>query len=63
MLNYHWQIGKFTRVGQRLIIVAMISRVNPNGFGKIAVVWTKPDLKNEKRKTAERNRDTTTSNK
>ena len=34
-----------------------------NGFWKITVVWTKPNLKKEKRKTAEKNRDTTTSNK
>jgi len=54
---------KFARVGQQLIFVAMISRVNANGFWKSTVVWTKPELKNEKRKTAEKNRDTTTNNK
>jgi len=54
---------KFARVGQRLIFVAMISPVNANGFWKITIVWTKPDLKDEKCKTAEKNRETTMSNK
>ena len=39
---------KSARVGERLTFVGMISRVNANGFCKITVVWTKPDLKNEK---------------
>ena len=59
--KYEVQFSDGTEEGERNLTVYNLA--TPNRKKKITVVWTKSDLKNEKRKSAKENRDTTTSNK
>ena len=58
--KYEVQFSDGTEEGERNLTVYNLA--TPNRKKKITVVWTKSDLKNEKRKSAKENRDTTTSN-
>ena len=43
----------FAQVGQRFVSVAMIHWFTQTAHKKILVVWTKPDVKNEKAQNCE----------
>ena len=60
--KYEVQFSDGTEEGERNLTVYNLATPNRKKK-KITVVWTKSDLKNEKRKSAKENRDTTTSNK
>ena len=63
--KYEVQFSVGTEEGERnLTVFETYNPATPNRKKReITVVWTKSDLKNKKRKSAKKNRDTTTSNK